>query len=1169
MSGLFESGEMSEKSRAADETPSSIGRYEITGALGFGAMGAVYRAFDPIIKRPLAIKTIRLDVPRQSPQHKAFIERFYQEARISGTLSHPNIVTLFDIGEESGVPFLAMEYVEGQTIAELLESGVRFKPENVISLASQIATGLDYAHSRGVVHRDVKPSNLIVQAGDKVKVTDFGIAKLVDSEITQSGTLLGTPSYMSPEQAMGEQLDGRSDIFSLGVCAFEMLSGQQPFPGTNVTSILYKLVHVDPVEPADLEMNGLVPQKWREVFHKVLAKKPEGRYQTASEFVRDLEYCLGSWFTGLGDDVGPLATADESTVTLSTVPRPAALGESSNGDAAPDAAAEARPAHTGGEARAGNESETVILPAPSEVAEPGPEDPTTLLPAGGAAAPPGATETLALPPPGPLEALVSGPTVALDAPTVGTLPPSPVPAEDAGAPPRGRPLPAGRILAAAAGLFVFAVAVVGWMLWPRGAVPRVEVATPPETLVAESPLPFPLFGTLRVVSEPEGARVTLDGDVRGRTPLDLAEIPFGAHQVRIELKGYEGQDHDVALSADRPVAELQATLSRRGPTLGRASFTSTPAGGEVSVDGKSVGATPVEGVRLRPGRHRVEITLDGHETWSGTREGGGRRSGQRRGEPGAHGAPRPSNPAAGGHREGVREQGRAGGPGGEEAVRQLPLLPIRPGPAPEVGGEGLGHVELPRDGVRRGAGPGGDGVGGQGPRRRRDLGREGVEVRARVDPGHPGQGARPLQADLPRRLETKVARLIINPTAANRRELALSRDGILTIGRDPSNDLVLPDAMVSRRHAVIEQRGNQFFLRDCSSANGSVVNGDRVSERGLRDGDLVAIGSMRLLFREDPAEPGAKVVPHPSAAPMHCPDCGADYRRGDVFCRECGGQVAQPNGPPKAVCSSCGTAVSLPARFCNACGDSLGADVPGADGAKTDTGQDGGAPGGDGDTRPLRLPGREHPTAHPVSAARAPVASAPQARPFSPGRPRVAAPGDKTMRPTPPPVRRSAPLRASPPPRRGLPPATPEGFGRRFAAGLVDAVFVLSGQVVMLAPVAYYWWSHELPPLSDDVPLYPILATVALVTLAALLGGLYHVYSWGVRGTSPGKELLELRVEAEDGACPIGLDRAGLRLLGYLLSAASLGIGFLMIASGGRGLHDRIAGTRVVRRMRP
>ena len=410
-----------------------------------------------------------------------------------------------------------------------------------------------------------------------------------------------------------------------------------------------------------------------------------------------------------------------------------------------------------------------------------------------------------------------------------------------------------------------------------------------------------------------------------------------------------------------------------------------------------------------------------------------------------------------------------------------------------------------------------------------------------------------------------MAKLIINPTAANRRELALSPDVILTIGRDPSNDLVLPDAMVSRRHAVIEQRGSQFFFRDCNSANGSVVNGDRVSERGLRDGDLVAIGSMRLLFREGTAEPGAKVVLHPSAAPMHCPACGADYRRGDLFCRECGGQVAQPSGPPKAVCSACGTAVPLPARFCNACGDALG-EAPGAeDGApgpqtEAEPPRDEGRAPSRVDTRPMPLPG---PEPRPVPSPRAAVsAPASEARPLPSGRPR---PSVRTESPTPRPVRRPAPRRASPAPRRALPIDVEAGFGRRLVAGLVDALFLLSGQAIMLAPVGYYWWSHELPPLSDDVPFLPILATCALVTLAGLLGALYHVYSWGVRGTSPGKELLDLRVESDDGACPIGLDRAGLRLLGYLLSAASLGIGFLMIASEGGGLHDRIAGTRVVR----
>src|SRR5258705_5940232 len=315
-------GDMDETPHAGEGMPAAIGRYQVQGSIGYGAMGAVYKAFDPLIKRTLAIKTIRLDIPRQSPQYRSFIERFYPEARIPGTLSHPNIVTLFDIGEEAGLPYLAMEYVEGETISSILERGLRFKPEKVIGLVSQVASAVDYAHTKGVIHRDIKPSNLILYDTDRVKVTDFGIAKLVDAEMTQSGTLLGMPSYMSPEQAMGDKLDGRSDIFSLGVCAFEMLCGEQPFPGNNVTSILYKLVHVDPIEPANLEMNGLVPEKWHEVFGRVLAKKPDDRYQTATEFVQDLEYCLGAWFGAI-----------EETATGGAVRSPApAAGGSRTGE---------------------------------------------------------------------------------------------------------------------------------------------------------------------------------------------------------------------------------------------------------------------------------------------------------------------------------------------------------------------------------------------------------------------------------------------------------------------------------------------------------------------------------------------------------------------------------------------------------------------------------------------------------------------------------------------------------------------------------------------------------------------------------------------------------------------------------------------------------------------
>lgn len=399
-----------------------------------------------------------------------------------------------------------------------------------------------------------------------------------------------------------------------------------------------------------------------------------------------------------------------------------------------------------------------------------------------------------------------------------------------------------------------------------------------------------------------------------------------------------------------------------------------------------------------------------------------------------------------------------------------------------------------------------------------------------------------------------MAKLIVNPTSSNRREILLSRTTILTIGRDPSNDLVLPDAMVSRRHAVVEHRGQKFFLRDCSSANGSVVNGDRVSERPLRDGDLVAIGSMRLLFREEvlaEAGGGGKVLAHPSAAPLECPSCRAPYRRGDLFCRECGARVAQPSGPPKAVCAACGASVPLPARFCNSCGETLAEDGQRVEEPKAEAG-----------TREDTQPGpATQDTPAPISSGPLAVAlPQPLPAPLAPSAPPAAAaeatPERRALR------ERPAALAAPREPEPGEP-------GSRLAAFVVDSVFVVSGQAVLLAPVVWYWWAREAPAGPQDVALLPIVASVTLLPLAVLLGVLYHVYFWSVKGATPGKELVDLRVATDDGRSPIPLAAAVRRALGYLLSGASLGVGFLMVIFGGRGLHDRVAGTRVVKGSRP
>ncbi len=369
-------------------------------------------------------------------------------------------------------------------------------------------------------------------------------------------------------------------------------------------------------------------------------------------------------------------------------------------------------------------------------------------------------------------------------------------------------------------------------------------------------------------------------------------------------------------------------------------------------------------------------------------------------------------------------------------------------------------------------------------------------------------------------------KLVVNPASPSRREVPLVEGTVLTIGRDPANDLVLPDAMVSRRHAVVEQREGGFYLRDCGSANGSIVNGVRVSERCMQDGDEVAIGTARLVFRGDhPEWPSGKVVAHPSSAPPRCYACGAEYRRGDVFCRECGKQVAQPSGVPTTVCPSCGAAVSLPARFCTTCGDTLPSDLVPTSGPR--------------------------PSAPPVPRSTGSVAIAAELRSSDPWVQGAQSEGRRVPRP------------------QGREPAfEPAEPSSRIAAALVDAVFILSGQALLVAPVAWYWWTREMPRTAADVSYLPVLGSVVLVLLALLLGGLYHVYFWTARGATPGKELLDLQVQDEQGR-RIGVGRGVLRVFGYILGLASLGVGFLMVAFSGRGLQDRIAGTRVVKVSRP
>lgn len=263
-----------------------VGRYRILRFLGAGAMGEVYLAEDPQIDRRLAIKTVRLvGRPQEIEDRK---RRLLREARAAGRLLHPNVVTLFDAGEAEGLLYLAFEFVEGTDLAARLDpEQQRLSLRQVLRMIRQAAEALDYAHGQGIVHRDIKPSNILLDLAGRVKVADFGIAKMAgqSTELTMAGSVMGSPQYLSPEQIRGDDLDGRSDIFSLGVVLYEMLSGKRPFEGDTITTLVYQILHKDPPPVSELRA---VPPRVETLLRGMLAKSSEERIPTAGEVARDL-----------------------------------------------------------------------------------------------------------------------------------------------------------------------------------------------------------------------------------------------------------------------------------------------------------------------------------------------------------------------------------------------------------------------------------------------------------------------------------------------------------------------------------------------------------------------------------------------------------------------------------------------------------------------------------------------------------------------------------------------------------------------------------------------------------------------------------------------------------------------------------------------------------------
>ncbi len=540
------------------ETKGTIGRYQLVDVAGRGAMGVVYRAKDPLLGRTVALKVITPSVTSDTAAFEDFRKRFLREARAVAQLSHPGIVTVYDLGvDDDGTLYMAQEFIEGESLAAKLRRAAPTLDETV-SIVAQVAEGLAYAHERGVVHRDIKPDNILIETGGRAVVTDFGIAHMHASDLTRTGEILGTPHYMSPEQVMGGTIDGRSDLFSVGVLLYRMVSGQLPFEGPSITSICYQIVHATPKALPDA---APIPNSVRRVVTRLLQKDPAQRFADGHELARALDPPEARTRQGASPALQRSAGASAETrvvpakaarpVPAGTVAMPApappparspmreglkwtvlvsaallviAIGKQINDSPAPGhapaASAPAVPAEplpaveTAASIRARRAGAAAQPPAPAAA------DPSASAP--GAQTVPG---TQAAPPPAPLSAVVyperdePGSNSAAPATGAAALPPAPAPAPQH-VPRRQRGVDPGHAGGSGASVPSFEsghyeVAVVA--PFPNGTF---EMTVDGTVMIDHSLVPGPRRGGRQF----SGTRATLD-------------LPAGSHEVRVVIRG--------------------------------------------------------------------------------------------------------------------------------------------------------------------------------------------------------------------------------------------------------------------------------------------------------------------------------------------------------------------------------------------------------------------------------------------------------------------------------------------------------------------------------------------------------------------------------------------------------------------------------------------------------
>jgi serine/threonine-protein kinase len=537
----------------------TVGRYEVLAELGRGAMGVVYKAQDPTIGRVVALKTMRLDV--HGLDNQDVLRRFKNEARAAGILNHPNIVTIYDAGEQEGLFYIAMEFIEGTTLHSMLAERRVLPPEEIIEISRQICKGLDYAHSNGIIHRDIKPANIMITATGAVKIMDFGIAK-AGGGMTSTGQVLGTPNYMSPEQVKGKQLDGRSDFFSFGVVLYEMVTGEKPFVGQNVTTIIYKIVHENPIPPRDLDVT--IHPGLSAVVTKSLAKQPDERYQTGTALIADLEN-----YKAVGSSLSATAVLPTSAVSI--------------GDPTQTLT------HGGGVAAA------AASPARVAVSESEPKPVSRWNPRRGA-----------------LEIVLSA--IVIVAAAVGGYGyyryRNALKVEKADRELEQKLKEQQNEQTKAATAIKASETAQQQSVAEPTPTPSQEKPQPAITAVSPNKV-FKDQGELRLDSQPRGAKVSIDGwsEPGWVTPFPASNLGAGLHTVVFTKSGYITDTRKVKVTAGKSLA-VAAQLNL---AISRIEVNSTPAGANIEVDGKDTGKiTPAE-ITVEKGEHTILLRKPGYK----------------------------------------------------------------------------------------------------------------------------------------------------------------------------------------------------------------------------------------------------------------------------------------------------------------------------------------------------------------------------------------------------------------------------------------------------------------------------------------------------------------------------------------------------------------------------